>query len=116
VRKKRVLAPKVALPATVKARPLPPAGLRALVDVRKREMPKPLPVEDVPSSRIDLEKLESWMCCWISGDVRSGDYSYCGEKKRAGSSYCECHHARVYYAGSNLKPIGLPRGVVEKAA
>ena len=32
----------------------------------------------------------------------------CGEPVRAGSSYCGCHHARVYAAGTRLTPRAAP--------
>jgi len=48
-------------------------------------------------------------CRWIEKNPRA-DAPYCGGETKAGSSYCEEHHARAY-SDRPLKPISLPKNL-----
>lgn len=37
-------------------------------------------------------------CLFIHGDVKEGGWRYCQAPRRAGSSYCEEHHALTHHA------------------
>lgn len=46
-------------------------------------------------------------CRWIEDNPRA-EKPFCGAETKAGSSYCEEHHARAY-SSRRLKPIAIPK-------
>ena len=50
---------------------------------------------------------ETTCCRWIEHDPRA-EKPHCGADTKAGSSYCDEHHARAY-SNRVLKPISIPK-------
>src|SRR5262249_4316269 len=55
------------------------------------------PVEPASSSACAaaIYALAPWQCRWPLGDPAHSDFCCCGSSAIAGSSYCECHHAKA---------------------
>ena len=66
--------------------------------VKKIEVPKEPDYEiDRPYTGIRIADLESFHCRWTDGVGHPSTFTFCGERKKTGSSYCTEHHNRVYY-------------------
>ena len=59
---------------------------------------KPLPVETELKKRkcIKLSELDSHTCRWPIGDPKDDRFCFCGNKVRAGQTYCDEHAAIAY--------------------
>jgi hypothetical protein len=78
-------------------------------------------------SPVPFTRSTSGQCRWFVADAPSQPSSkrvqpvtgprICGEPVKPGSSYCECHYARVYQVGTRIvmKPA-LDAGVQRRAA
>jgi len=45
-------------------------------------------------------------CQWIDGDVRDGEWSWCGARVGTGEAWCDDHRRRVYVQRSKLRDEG----------
>lgn len=121
-RKKSVLAPKAPLPATVKAKPLPrlranPVDVNRLKAAEARMAIALQPAERAPTvGRVSLLDLQPHQCKFPLGDPRQDGFGFCGADRVEGRPYCSKHVAICCSPGSNLRPVGLPRSVMEQAA
>jgi len=55
----------------------------------------PLPVIGTPRM-LSIVELDGTTCRWPIGDPRRPSFGYCGHAAKAGSGYCDGHHAIAY--------------------
>jgi hypothetical protein len=74
--------------------------------------PTPLRVDDdliIPiSERKTVETLLADDCRWPFGDPLSGDFHFCGKRKKDGSPYCEFHVRRAFQAAKPRAAVYRP--------
>ena len=70
-------------------------------------LPTIKPIE-LPSLELPLEELDPKQCKFATNDAAIGeDHLFCGQPVRDGSSYCSCHHARVYVKAPVIKSFWI---------
>lgn len=76
--------------------------------------PAPLSADDeliIPhAERKTVETLLADDCRWPFGDPLSGDFHFCGKRKKDGSPYCE-HHVRQAFQAAKPRAI-VPRPLI----
>ena len=58
---------------------------------------KDIPLTVIGEPRmLSIVELNAFTCRWPIGDPRERSFGYCGHPTKAGSAYCEGHHAIAY--------------------
>ena len=93
----QAVATEETIKETEKAQPQKKAKKESLKKVLEPEV-APIPVETELKTRrcIKLQELDSHTCRWPIGDPKDDRFCFCGNKVRAGQTYCDEHAAIAY--------------------